>query len=675
MALTALITRPEEDARPLAEALAARGIATVIEPLLAITPVPAAAAQLASDLAGVQALLFTSANGVRALADLSARRDIGAFAVGDATAAAARAAGFAAVESAGGGVKDLARLVKQRLKPDGGPLFHAAGSAVAGDLAQLLAADGFTLRRRMLYESQAAQSFGPAARAALLAGGIDLVLLFSPRTAATFASLARAANVDAKSMTALCLSPAVAAAVRELSWRALETAARPDLPAMLALVDRQITQHQALAKPEAKPAMTNSPQPTSSPGPAPQQSRSPIPATSAPAPRRGGGLAIFLAGLIGAVLAGGAVLGILRYAPERLGIAFPSGADSNAVAGLTQQIADVSTRVTQLQQQVASLPKPSADLPQLSDRIAALQADVAALKSASGAAAAPLPAEIAGLPARLADLEVRVAELKPAELASLTSRVAALEQRPDAAPADSAGLAQLKSDVAAFDARLKAAESAMAELATLKQGLDQLAAASTKTGDAGAGAGIALTIDEIHRLVAGGKPFAAALDSLAKFSAGNAALAGAMAPSLAALKSHADSGVATLAELQGTFPATAEAISRAASAPSENLAPDATFTDRVLARLASLVSIRPVGEGTTGDDPPARLARAEARLGAGDMQGAAAELSALPPGAIAEAAKPWLDRANARLAADAALDKLQNAVIAALAQAVPGAPQ
>jgi uroporphyrinogen-III synthase len=148
-----------------------------------------------------------------------------------------------------------------------------------------------------------------------------------------------------------------------------------------------------------------------------------------------------------------------------------------------------------------------------------------------------------------------------------------------------------------------------------------------------------------------------------------------MAPSLAALKSHADSGVATLAELQAAFPATAEAISRAASAPSENLAPDATFTDRVLARLASLVSVRPVGEGTTGDDPPARLARAEARLGAGDMEGAAAELSALPPGAIADAAKPWLDRATARLAADAALDKLQNAVIAALAQAVPGAPQ
>ncbi|HEY8014458.1 MAG TPA: uroporphyrinogen-III synthase, partial [Dongiaceae bacterium] len=173
MPLTALITRPEEDARPLAEALAARGVATVIEPLLAIRPLPEAAAELAKDLAGVQALLFTSANGARAFAELSPRRDIGVLAVGDATASAARGLGFAAVESAGGDVQALARLVKQRLKPAGGPLFHAAGSAVAGDLAEILAADGFDLRRRMLYESVAATALSPETIAALKKGRID----------------------------------------------------------------------------------------------------------------------------------------------------------------------------------------------------------------------------------------------------------------------------------------------------------------------------------------------------------------------------------------------------------------------------------------------------------------------------------------------------------------------
>ena len=59
-----LITRPEDDARPLAERLAARGIEALVEPLLIIVPV--AGAEL--DLDGVQALLVTSANGARALA-------------------------------------------------------------------------------------------------------------------------------------------------------------------------------------------------------------------------------------------------------------------------------------------------------------------------------------------------------------------------------------------------------------------------------------------------------------------------------------------------------------------------------------------------------------------------------------------------------------------------------
>src|SRR4029077_8633443 len=111
-----------------------------------------------------------------------------------------------------------------------------------------------------------------------------------------------------------------------------QTAARPDLAAMLALVDRQIAERQMAelktrdgqtpAKSEAKPAMTNPPASTPPPSPMPQQARTSSPAASTP--RRGGGIAIFLAGLIGAAIAGGGVLAILRYAPERLGIVLSS---------------------------------------------------------------------------------------------------------------------------------------------------------------------------------------------------------------------------------------------------------------------------------------------------------------------------------------------------------------
>src|SRR5437763_17119109 len=104
--LRALVTRPRAEAVGLADALATRGIEAIVEPLLDIHyregPAP--------DLAGVQAVLCTSANGVRALARLSGERQLPLFAVGEASAARARAEGFADVATAGGNVDDLVRL-------------------------------------------------------------------------------------------------------------------------------------------------------------------------------------------------------------------------------------------------------------------------------------------------------------------------------------------------------------------------------------------------------------------------------------------------------------------------------------------------------------------------------------------------------------------------------------
>src|SRR5690348_11971932 len=86
--IRALVTRPRAEAASLAGALAARGVAALLEPLLDIHFRDPAHLP---DLAGVQALLCTSANGVRALARFSTERGLKLFAVGDATASRARA--------------------------------------------------------------------------------------------------------------------------------------------------------------------------------------------------------------------------------------------------------------------------------------------------------------------------------------------------------------------------------------------------------------------------------------------------------------------------------------------------------------------------------------------------------------------------------------------------------
>lgn len=234
--LRALVTRPPEEAESLAAALASRGVEALLEPLMEVRFL----APQALDLATVQAVLCTSANGVRALARSTCERGVPLLAVGDATAARARAEGFAAVESAGGDVGDLARLAVARLGPLRGPLLYVTGNVVAGDLAGLLCAQGFTVERRVLYEAQAATALSAGAIDNLRAGAIAFALFFSPRTARIFARLAGIAGVAqcCARITALSISASADAALAALPWYDRCVAERPNQPALLDRLDR-----------------------------------------------------------------------------------------------------------------------------------------------------------------------------------------------------------------------------------------------------------------------------------------------------------------------------------------------------------------------------------------------------------------------------------------------------
>ncbi|MBI2236518.1 MAG: uroporphyrinogen-III synthase [Magnetospirillum sp.] len=231
----ALVTRPREDSEAVAKALAERGLDIMVEPLLDILPLDG----VAIDTCGVQGILGTSANGIRALARVLPDRAIPVFAVGDASARVARELGYTAVESAGGDVDTLAELVAARTQPSAGALLHAAGTAVAGDLAGRLGGKGFEVRRVVLYEARTATRLSPVLSAALAAGAIDLALFFSPRTAATFATLVRDAGAagELTRIAAYGLSANVARELASLPWRVLRTAAQPTQAALLAALD------------------------------------------------------------------------------------------------------------------------------------------------------------------------------------------------------------------------------------------------------------------------------------------------------------------------------------------------------------------------------------------------------------------------------------------------------
>jgi uroporphyrinogen-III synthase len=230
-----LVTRPLNEAQALARALEARGHEVVVDPALEIV----SATEVAPDLADVQALLATSANGVRAFAALTARRDLRLLAVGKATAEAAKAAGFINILSADGDSVRLALLAAERLDPKKGTLLHIVGQDTAGDLKGLLEARGFTVRRHVLYVAQAARALAAETRARLSADTLDGVLFFSPRSARIFLGLVDAAQLAPRlqRLVAFCLSPTIAEAAKRLTWGDVRVAARPEEEALLAAIE------------------------------------------------------------------------------------------------------------------------------------------------------------------------------------------------------------------------------------------------------------------------------------------------------------------------------------------------------------------------------------------------------------------------------------------------------
>ena len=225
-----LITRPETDGKEIATRLAERGHQALRAPLLT----PRFHDGLEPDLKGVQAILATSANGIRAFVRRSPRRDFSVFAVGPQTAEEARKSGFTEVRNADGDAKALA-LAATLWAAKKGILLHVCGEDAPGTLAENLTLRGFKVKRLPLYAIEPATSLPEEARAALEARELDAAMFFSPKSARIFGVLAD--GLPTEHMTALCISPATAQALSSMPFANIAVAAKPNQAAMLALLD------------------------------------------------------------------------------------------------------------------------------------------------------------------------------------------------------------------------------------------------------------------------------------------------------------------------------------------------------------------------------------------------------------------------------------------------------
>ena len=211
-----LVLRPEPGAGETVHRLRERGIEAIAAPLFTVAPV----AWQAPDPAAFDALLLTSANAVRHGGDqLGKLRGLPVHAVGEATAAAARDAGFGVASSGDAGVDRLLASIDQELR-----LLHLCGK----DWREPVDAPQ-QITRIAVYQAT------PVEFPDLRSAKGSVALIHSPRAAARFAELI--ALPDRASIAVAAISNAAAAAAGA-GWKHVEAAAQPSEEALLALAAR-----------------------------------------------------------------------------------------------------------------------------------------------------------------------------------------------------------------------------------------------------------------------------------------------------------------------------------------------------------------------------------------------------------------------------------------------------
>lgn len=230
-----LVTRPLPDAETTADRLRRLGHEVMVEPLLRAAFLPL------TETVDPTALAVTSRNGVRALAawpQSEAWRKLPLFAVGAATAAAAREAGFLDVRSADGDGAALAEMIIASGKPAEGRILYPAAADRSPLFEQRLGEAGFGIDTVAAYRMAPAEALDAEVAAALAGGKLDGILLYSRRSAEVLLGLIDRAGL-AETLAQLRLfvmSPAVAAAFAGRAVGRIDVAPEPREDALIGLI-------------------------------------------------------------------------------------------------------------------------------------------------------------------------------------------------------------------------------------------------------------------------------------------------------------------------------------------------------------------------------------------------------------------------------------------------------
>lgn len=213
-----IVLRPEPGASATVDRARQRGLDARAIPLFEIHPIT----WDPPEVGGFDGILLTSANAIRHGGDgLLTLRGLPVYAVGAATAEAARDAGFDVASVGDKGVERLLGSIDAELR-----LLHLAGSHRTE-----------VANARQAIETKAVYDSRPIEGADLADCRDCVVLIHSPRAGARFAELSESTPLDKPTIAIAANAPDAADAVGK-GWKTIEAAGEPGDDALLALAER-----------------------------------------------------------------------------------------------------------------------------------------------------------------------------------------------------------------------------------------------------------------------------------------------------------------------------------------------------------------------------------------------------------------------------------------------------
>ncbi len=212
-----IITRADNEAPGMAEGITEIGCTPLVAPMMEIKHLEAPL-----DPTQYQAVITTSTNSNRTLAQVCESRDFKLFCIGKASERAAQALGFTNILSSIGNHKNLAIFISRHANPADGPLLYLHGDNTTGNPVQDLRRAGFDVKMELAYRSAPVGALPDDVRAEFdKETPPEFATFMSIRTYRLFKELMEKEGLLPKlaQTTAVCISPAVADFVRGNRWK------------------------------------------------------------------------------------------------------------------------------------------------------------------------------------------------------------------------------------------------------------------------------------------------------------------------------------------------------------------------------------------------------------------------------------------------------------------------